>query len=107
MASASEVVGKVQALESGEILLALVNGGRPSYQHVHRAAAGVYWRNDLGGFVSSGRREWPYAKWIAHIVAICATEIGVELKLAEEAEWVGISTGEQAEILAHWNRGAA
>jgi len=92
-------------LESGEILLALASGGGASYQHVYRAARGVYWRGDLGGFVSSGRKEWTYAKWFAHIVAICSDELGVELELADNAQFVGLSDQQQAEILAHKSRG--
>lgn len=100
MIATTEVISKVQALDSGEILLALASGGKAEYQHVYRAAAGVYWRDDLGGFVSSGREEWPYAKWFAHIVATCKDEAGVDLKLGDNVEWVGISNEERADILA-------
>jgi hypothetical protein len=97
------VVSKVQALDSGEVLLAVAGGGKAWYQHVYRGAGGVYWRDDLGGFVSSGRKEWPCSRWFAHIVAICKDELGVDLKLADYVEWIGISKEEQAYILAQKN----
>jgi hypothetical protein len=96
-----EIISKVEVLESGEILIALASAGKAAYQHVYRAAAGVYWQNDLGGFVSSGRSDWSAAKWFAHIVEICKDEAGVELKLQDEVEWVGVSAEDRADILAH------
>lgn len=92
-----ETISRVKVLDSGELLLALEGGGRPSYQHVYREAAGVYWDDQLQGFVSRGRSEWAYSLWFKHIVAVCRG-VGVALRLSTKTQFIGVTDEEQAKI---------
>lgn len=77
-------------MESGKLLLNLKSGGKASYQHIYREAAGVYWDNERKGFHSNeAPRDWSYAHWFAHIVATVKS-LGIELELCPQATWLNV-----------------
>ena len=61
MSMNTEVVSVVELQDDGELLLQLESGGKPSYQYVYRAAAGVYWDADRKAFKLSTQNDGSYA----------------------------------------------
>ena len=88
-----ETFDRVEVLDTGELLVGLAGAGNPSYQHVYRAAAGVYWEPTMRGFKSTPMREWSASRNFSHIVSVVRSEIGVELVPANV-----ISSGRLSEI---------
>ena len=86
-----EIVSVVEILDSGELFLKLQSNGDPLYQYIYREVAAVYWDNDRKGFKSSeSPREWTYAKWYDHIVAIAKSGVAVELTLSPSTQWINV-----------------
>ena len=94
----TEIISKIEILPSGEVLVAIQSRGCPDYQYVYREAAGVYWNNDFGGFVSRDRRTWSCAKWVQHIISVCHN-IGIDLELSENIAWVNVDDADRHTIL--------
>jgi hypothetical protein len=95
---AHETFDRVEVLDTGELLVGLAGTGNPSYQHVYRAAAGVYWEPTMRGFKSTPMREWSASRWFSHIVSVVRSEIGVELVPADIISWGGLSETDKGEI---------
>lgn len=93
-----EIISEVKVLDSGKLLLALKSGGQDSYQFIYREAAGVYWVKDLKGFVSTEPKKWSYSEWFSYMLDI-AKQIGIQLKLSKETNWVDIPEKERKQIL--------
>lgn len=94
----SEIITKVELLETRELLLVLESGGSPSYQYVYRGAAGVYWDQARGGFKSTPLVERSCSMWLSHIVGVVKSELGVDLRLGGNIVWLNIPAQDQAEI---------
>jgi hypothetical protein len=94
----TEVVSGVELLHDGELLLQLESGGKPSYQYVYRAAAGVHWDPDRKAFRLSTRNDGRYVQWFKHIVKIARDEMNLDLQLAEDATWTNIPEEERDAI---------
>lgn len=77
-----EQVEKICVADTGDILLQLASGGKPSYQYVYRAARGVYWDNERRGFTFSAGPGEP-SRWIEHVLRVVEDELGVELILPD------------------------
>ena len=93
-----ESFDRVEVLDTGELLVGLAGAGNPSYQHVYRAAAGVYWEPKMRGFKSTPMREWSALRCFSHIVSVVRSEIGVELVPAEVISWRSLSEIDKGEI---------
>ena len=98
----SEIINKVEVIESGEILLGLESNGKPMYQYIYREAAGVYWDETLHGFKSTELKEWSCSKWFAHIVSVVKSGLGVELRLSTNASWKNVPEKDKEEIIEHY-----
>src|SRR3569832_1065893 len=83
----TEVISTVELLDDGELLLQLKSGGKPSYQYVYRAAAGVYWDAERNALKFSTQKDRKYAQWYKHIVKDVRDEMSLNLQLAEDATW--------------------
>lgn len=86
----TEVVSAVELLDDGALLLQLESGGKPSYQYVYRAAAGVYWDPARKAFKFSTQLDGEYAQWFKHIVKVVRDEMSLDLQLALDATWKNI-----------------
>lgn len=95
---AREIVDRIEVLDSGGLFLGLQGAGQPAYEHVHRAAGGVYWDASRGGFRSTPIREWTAAQWFSHMASIVRAELGVELVLAGDVAWGNVSDEVQREL---------
>ncbi|MBI3283260.1 MAG: hypothetical protein HYZ65_00200, partial [Burkholderiales bacterium] len=95
-----ETVSNIEIANGGGLLLRLANGGRPSYQYVYRAAAGVYWDQEQFAFKLAARTDDDYAKWFAHILKILEDEMGLQLRLSDEITWINIPDKVKEEILS-------
>lgn len=93
-----EIISEVRVLDSGKLLLTLKSGGKNSYQSIYREAAGVYWDKELKGFISTEPKKWSYSEWFSHMFDI-AKQIGIQLKLSKETNWVDIPEKEKKQIL--------
>jgi hypothetical protein len=93
-----EVFDRVEILDTGELLVGLSGAGSPAYQHVYRAAAGVYWDPGLNGFKSTPIREWSVPRWFSHLVSVVRSEIGVELVPADAIRWGRLSEQDKLDI---------
>jgi len=98
MAEHDEIVNHVEVLETGELLLCLKGGGKPSYQHVYREAAGVSWDDARGGFKSTVPQSMPYPEWCAHILWICNQGI-CTIHMDSDITWINISERDKEGIL--------
>jgi hypothetical protein len=93
-----ETVKHIEALDSGELLIAIEGQGNSGYQYVYREAAGVYWSPSLCGFKSTPMKEWSCSQWYAHIVAVVRQGLGVELTLADHVTWSNIAEEDRVKI---------
>lgn len=86
----SELITKVEATSKNELLLKLKSDGNPTYQHIYREAAGVYWDSVQKGFRSTSMEKWTCEQWFKHIVSVVKSGLNVELKLFENTTWHGV-----------------
>lgn len=94
-----ETVSDIEITDEGVIVIALESGGKPSYQHVYRAAAGVYWDQDGKAFRFATKHDGLYAKWFAHMLNVLDDEMGLKLRLAKVVTWTGVSDEVRDELL--------
>lgn len=94
----SEIIDRVEVLDTGELLLGLKSAGNPIYQYVYREAAGVYWDQNRRGFKSTPMKEWSCSQWFNQIVDIVRTGLGVELILDTNVFWFNIPDREKERI---------
>jgi hypothetical protein len=78
----TEIVQSVTFSASGEIRVQLGSGGKPLYQYVYRAAAGVYWHQTTGSFTFLAPKDGPFEPWVAHMVNVVKSELGVDLVIS-------------------------
>lgn len=63
-----ETVSNIEITSTdGLLVVSLAGGGKPSYQHVYRAAAGIYWDNDAGAFKFNTKADTRFVHWFAHL----------------------------------------
>ena len=86
-----EKVSSIEITDEGVIVIVLESGGKPSYQHVYRAAGGVYWNQDRKAFTFATKKDGLYTKWFAHILNVVEDEMGIRLQLAKNVTWTGVS----------------
>ena len=94
-----EIITEAKILESNELLLVLQSGGKPEYSNIYREGVGVYWNNDLKGFVSSERKDWSYPKWFSHIVST-TKGCNIHLVISPTINWHNLSKKDQQEVLS-------
>ena len=93
--ASSELINKVEVTANNELLLTLESGGSPSYQHIYREAAGVYWDTKLKGFKSTPIKVWSCEQWFQHIVEVVKSGLNIELKLSDNVTWHGVPDEEK------------
>ena len=93
-----EIINRIEVLDTGELFLGLESQGQPMYQHIYRAAAGVYWDQDRIGFKSTPMKERSCSQWFKRMVDTVRSELGVELKLGEKVVWLDVPEQQKAEI---------
>jgi hypothetical protein len=93
-----EVISEVRVLKSGKLLLRLESGGRADYSFIYREGVGVYWENEMRGFVSSEKQDWSYARWFSHIVCTAAS-CRINLRLAPQTIWYNFPESEKSEVV--------
>jgi hypothetical protein len=94
----TELISTVELLDDGVLLLQLESDGKPLYQYVYRAAAGVYWDPDRKAFKFPTQKDGKYAQWFGHIVKIVRDEMNLDLQLAEGAIWKNFPKEDRDEI---------
>ena len=77
---------KVAVLDDGRIAV-FPESKKAMYQYVHREAAGVYWDQEKGCFISTPPGDWTPQKWYQHIVAIVKSAVGLQMILTQETEY--------------------
>ena len=92
-----EKINRIEVLDTGELFLGIEGQGKPTYQHVYREAAGVYWDAVRHGFKSTPIRDWSCSQWYKQIISV-VRYIGVDLVLADYVTWAGVSEDEKAKI---------
>lgn len=98
----TEIINRIEILDSGELILILESGGDAGYQHIYREAAEVYWDKELKGFKSPKPRECSYLEKYLHIVKV-AGNCNILLFLNTSTEFKNISSSIKEEILASNN----
>jgi hypothetical protein len=94
-----ETVSNIEIVcADGLLVVRLDGGGKPSYQHVYRAAAGVRWDNDAGAFKFATKNDNRYAHWFAHVRKVLEQEMGVQLRLDSNVTWTNVPEGVRHEI---------
>ena len=93
-----ETINRIELLDTGELLLGLESQGKPEYQYVYREAAGVYWDQKRHGFKSTPLKEKTCSHWYKHINNAVQSELGIELKLAENVFWSNVPEQEKEAI---------
>jgi hypothetical protein len=94
-----EAVSNIEITDKGVIVIALESGGKPSYQYVYRAAAGVDWDPHGKAFRFDTKNDGRYAKWFAHILNVLDSEMGLQLRLARGVTWTAVPDEVRAELL--------
>lgn len=82
----------------GLLVVRLMGGGKVSYQHVYRAATGVYWDNDAGAFKFNLKSDDRYAHWFAHIREVLDDEMDLQLRLDSNLTWTNVPDNAKREI---------
>ena len=95
----TEIINKIELLDSGELLLSIEGNGNSMYQYIYREAAGVYWDQENHGFKSTELKDWSCARWFFHIVDAVKSGLGVELKLSNASVWQNIPEQDKTEII--------
>jgi hypothetical protein len=86
-----EELSQVELSQDGKLYLCLWSGGKPSYQYVYRAAAGVYWDEEKTAFRFDTINDGQVVKWFLHTVKIVETEMGLSLRAGEGVQWINLS----------------
>ena len=94
-----ETVSNIEIAADGLLMLRLEGGGKPSYQHVHRAAAGVYWDQEAGAFKYSTKSHCNYARWFAHVREVLEDEMNLRLRVGTEITWTNVPEDVQNKII--------
>lgn len=85
-----ETVSNIEIAADGLLVVRLEGGGKPSYQHVYRAAAGIYWDQDAGAFTFSTKSNSSYARWFAHVREVLEDEMDLRLHVGAKVTWTNI-----------------
>lgn len=94
-----ETVSSIEIASDGSLLvMRLESGGKPSYQYVYRAAAGVYWDNDAGAFKFNTKNDKRSAHWFAHVRKVLEEEMSVQLCLGGQTAWTNVPNDVRHEI---------
>lgn len=93
-----EIINRIEVLDTGELFLGLESQGQPMYQHIYRAAAGVYWDQDRIGFKSTPMKERSCSQWFKRMVEAVRSELGVELKFGSDVIWQNVPEQQKIEI---------
>ena len=88
---ASETVLNIEiASASGMLIGRLEGSGKPNYQHVYRAGAGVCWDNDAGAFKFDTKVDNRVAHWFAHIREVLEDEMDLRLRVDSTTTWTNV-----------------
>ncbi|HSF90846.1 MAG TPA: hypothetical protein VLA51_01440 [Paracoccaceae bacterium] len=68
------------------------------YQYVYREAAGVYWDQAIGCFVSTPPQEWSPQKWYQQIISVVKSGVGLQMILTADTEYESADDGFEASI---------
>ena len=68
------------------------------FQYVYREAAGVYWEQKSGCFVSQSPGEWTPQQWYRHIIGIVKTGVGLKMVLTPETKYESKKEGFEESI---------
>lgn len=71
---------------------------RADYQYVYREAAGVYWDQSMGCFVSTPPQEWSPQKWYQQILSVVRAGVGLQMVLTAVTEYESKDAGFEAAI---------
>ena len=71
---------------------------RADYQYVYREAAGVYWDQSMGCFVSTPPQEWSPQKWYQQILSVVRAGVGLQMVLTADTEYESKDAGFEAAI---------
>ncbi|MBR7801597.1 hypothetical protein KDM90_16415 [Undibacterium sp. FT137W] len=74
-----ELLEIVKRLSDGKILLKLKSGGKPSYQYVYRAAAGVYWSEHESSFTFDAQSNSDPKDSVEHVRRVVRDEMKILL----------------------------
>ncbi|MBB1270913.1 hypothetical protein [Shewanella sp. SR44-3] len=94
----NEIISTIEVLESGKLVICLASGGRPDYSNIYREGVGVYWNEELKGFISTEKKEWSYSEWFTHILKT-AKGCGINCILQQTTSWVNFPDNEKSSIL--------
>jgi hypothetical protein len=94
-----ETVSNIEITNEGVIVIALESGGKPSYQYVYRAAAGINWDQNGKAFRFATKNDGLFAKWFTHILKVLDEEMGLQLRLEKAVIWTTVSKEVQEELL--------
>ncbi|MFK7958497.1 MAG: hypothetical protein AB8B96_20565 [Lysobacterales bacterium] len=89
----TEMINRIEILQTGELFVGVQGSGTPGYQYVYRDAAGVSWDEEKKGFKSTPMVDWGAAKWLEHIRSV-VNSVGVSLILGKKISLVGVEKSE-------------
>ena len=93
-------VSKIEILGSGELSVTPSVNWNNMFQSIYRAASGVAWNEATNSFVTPKPKEWSYIDWYENLVASVVSEMGINLKIAPNTEWINVPNNVQKKILA-------
>ena len=79
-------------------MVGLEGGGSPSYQYVYRAAAGVYWDDNVRAFKLDTKNDKRFAHWFAHLSKVLKDEMNVQLHVGGQTAWTNVPNDVRREI---------
>ncbi len=95
----TENIIDVSVNDDNELLLKIKGEGKPMYQYIYRAAAGVHWDENNKVFKSSPIKEQNCSDWFTHIISVAQSELGVELRLNKGASWKNVPDTDKVKII--------
>lgn len=98
-----ETVSKIEiAADDSLLVVGLESGDSQSYQYVYRAAAGVYWDDNVRAFKLDTKNDKRFVHWFAYVCKVLEEEMNVRLRLGNRTAWTNVPTDVRSEIeLSH------
>ena len=77
------------------------------FPYIYRMATGAFWNSEEEAFSSPVPKEWSYYQWLENIAQCAMSELGIELFLTENTEWVSVPEDEKQQMEIHYRRSDA
>jgi hypothetical protein len=91
-------ITNIELLNTNELSVKPAVNWNNSFQFIYRTATGVIWNEKTQCFMSPIPKEWSHLDWYANIVTSVLSEMGVNLIITPNTNWLNMPEDLQNEI---------